>query len=318
MIARRLPLAAFAAATLFTSVAFSAPAFAQGTITIEVPPAIPPILPDATLAVTARLEGAPTLAPPTLADIKTRAVNEIAKRQATLLDLTAKLAAAKSDCGQNGAVSANVSATQAGLTTLGATIAADTDLAKAKIDFRAIFGSYRVYLLVTPRAHIALNCDNHMFYGVNLKASAARLAAAIVVAQAKGIDTTLASANLAQAQAAIDPAVARDVAALNSVMGLVPDLGNAAVLAANTAVLRAARNEEQAADSALDGARALLKSGWESLRGANAAAKVVRKAEHEAAKNAREAQRNALKAARDAAKSARQAAKHGGAVVVSH
>ena len=288
---------------------------AQQQITIEVPPTAAPILPNALLAPDARIESLATFPPPTLAELKAKAANEIAKRQVTLSGLAAKLSLVKSDCGQNAAVSQNISATQSGLTTLGATIASDTDLAKAKVDYRSIFGSYRVYALVAPRTHITLNCDNHQTYANNLKASAARLAAAITVAQSKGIDTTVASADLAQATAALDPAVARDVAAVNSVVGLIPDQGDRNLLAANTVALQSAHNQEVAGDSALDGARLLLKAGWESLRGNRSAVAAANRA----ARDANKAARDAAKAIRDANKAARAAAKaNRGVVVVGH
>ena len=324
MTTHRIALALLTSASLLAPATLAlSSAHAQDVITIEVPPTAPPILSDATLTVQAKVESAPVFPPVTLAEIKTRAVDALNKRQASLAAITAQLRAARADCGQNQAVLANIAATQTGLLALGAAIAADIDLTKAKNDYRMIFGSFRVYALVVPRTHIALNCDNHLFYGNNLKANGARLAAAIAVAQSRGVDTSVASANLAQALAAIDPAVARDQAAVASVMGLLPDQGNRAQLASNTAALQAARTQEVGADASLDGARSLLKAGWESLRNVrnatHAARVVVRDAEHaakEADRSAAKALRDAAKAQREAEKDARKAAKHGGGVVV--
>ena len=198
--------------------------------------------------------------------VKVKAAAEIAKRQVTLTKLAATLASRTNDCGSNGVMAGQISSTQTGLATLGSTIAADTDLTKARADYRLIFTDYRVYLLVAPKSSIVTNCDNHMGYANKLKESATKLAAAIANAKTKGKDTTVAEAQLASATAAIDPAVAQDQSAVNSVINLTPDKGDKTVQASNTAALDAAHASEKNADTQLDGARASLRAGFGSLR----------------------------------------------------
>ena len=116
---------------------------------------------------------------------------------------------------------------------------------------RSIFINYRVYMLVAPKAGKVIRCDVQVLRNEALTVEGAKLQVSIDEAKAKGVDTTAAQAakDAAMAQlAGINPSVA-----LPPIMGLVPDKGDKAVAASNTAAL-------SSADAVLDGTYGAQKS----------------------------------------------------------
>ena len=247
--------------------------------------------------------------------IRSKGAAEIAKRQGSLTSTQAKLASQKADCGFNAARAAEATATSAGLTALGNQLAATTDLPTARTLYGKIFTDFRVYLVVLPKAGKAMRCDNALESIAKFNESALKVQAEIDAAKAKGANTTAAQALKDAAVASV--AVLNPAAAITPCMGLLPDLGNKTVQAANAAAL-------QSCDASLDSVFASLKSARAQLEQARAALKSARKTDKESDKDAakakrevdkalREVQRDADKALRevqrDADKAAREAAK---------
>lgn len=284
-----------------------APADAQTVSIVFVEPVVPTQTDGAAIAESQALS-----APGRLVDVKNRAVSEIAQRQRTLADLTAKVSVSKRDCGTNGVMLAEIAATASGLTALGQTIAAETDLTRARAEFQQIYTSFRVYLLVAPKAGKVVRCDAQLVRIDELRSDAAKVQAAIDAAKAAGVDTAAAQLALHQAVAslgAINPAVA-----LAGITGLVPDRGVDAVRNVNSAALKAA-------DVALDATNRALRSVQDQLAAARKAAqrsdrdgenarreleKTQKKAEHDADKAHRELEKARKKADHDAEKDRRE------------
>ena len=287
-----------------------APAHAQTVSIVFVEPVVPTQTDAAAIA-----ESQAPGAPGRLTDVKIKATSEIAQRQLTLADLTAKVSSSRRDCGTNGVMLAEIAATASGLTALGQTIAAETDLTRARAEFQQIYTSFRVYLLVAPKAGKVVRCGAQLVRIDELRTDAAKVQAAIDAAKAAGVDTTAAQLVLNQAVAslgAINPAVA-----LAGITALVPDRGVDAVRNANSAALKAA-------DAALDATNRALRSVQDQLAAARKAAQrsdrdgdkarreleqTQKKAEHDAKKARREVEQAQKKSDHDAEKARRDAEK---------
>ena len=248
---RRIATATLAFATLTATLGLSPRAFADDAQPLPV--AEPVVLTQTSPEAKAEALVVKTSVDPAtrLADVKAKGAAAIAKRQATLAELSGKIAGQAKDCGSNAAMTTEITNTSTGLTTVGASLAAATDLKVAKDLYRSIFIDYRVYMVVAPKAGKVIRCDAQLLRSDALNAEGAKLQVSIDEAKAKGVDTTAAQAakDAAMAQlAGINPA-----AALPPIMGLVPDKGDKAVAASNTAALRGA-------DAVLDGTYAAQKS----------------------------------------------------------
>jgi hypothetical protein len=261
----------------------------------------------------AQQEKKPQASPDNLAALKAKAAESIAKRQRDLASWSAKLTAAKTDCGQNAAALSRIGATQASLTTLGASIAASTTVEAAKPLYQQVFTHQRVYLVVSPVVHTALACDNQLARATRQTTNVAELNTKIAAAKAKGVNTAPAEAFLAQVTPQIEAGKATATAAAASLSGLVPDQGNEATKAANEAAVNGAKAGIRAADASFDNAASLLKQATKALGGeAKTEAsekKAEKKAEHEKKKAEKEAEKEAKKAEREAAKANRERGK---------
>ena len=262
-----------------------APAGAQTVSIVFVEPAVPTQTDAAAVA-----ESQASSAPGRLTDVKNKSTSEIAQRQLTLADLTAKVSSSKRDCGTNGVMLAEIGATASGLTALGQTIAAETDLTRARAEFQQIYTSFRVYLLVAPKAGKVVRCDAQLVRIDEIRTDAAKVQAAIDAARAGGVDTAAAQLALNQALAslgAINPAVA-----LAGITGLIPDRGVEAVRNGNAAALKAA-------DVALDATNRALRSVQDQLA---AARKAAQRSDRDGDKTRRELEQAKKKADHDAEK----------------
>ena len=173
--------------------------------------------------------------PDRLGDLKAKAAAAVSARLTLLGSFGPRLAAAKGDCGTNATVSGLISQTTSGETTLSATISAETDLVKARAEYKQIFESYRVYALVGPKTGLTLNCDNFSAYAAKLTTEATRLQGRIDSAKATGTDVS--AAQTAHDTAVTETATITSAAttALNSVIGLNPDKGDKTLIASNRA-----------------------------------------------------------------------------------
>ena len=158
-----------------------------------------------------------------------------------------------------------ITSTVAAETALQATIAADTDLTKARADYKQIFENYRVYALVAPKTSLTLSCDNLNAYATKLGAEAARLQSAIDAAKAKGGDVSVAQNAHDAALTQSSAFVAAAKTAVGSVMALTPDKGDKSLIASNKAAVNAAHAAMKAQHDAGRTAHETLKSGYAAL-----------------------------------------------------
>lgn len=285
-------------------------AYAQSDTTVLAPEPVVPTQNDPA----AKAEGAvskSTVDPATrLAEIKAKGATKISERQTTLTSMQGRLAQQTKDCGSNAAMSAEIASTSASLATVGTSLAAATDVNAAKVLYKSIFIDHRVYLLVAPKAGKVIRCDSQLARTDALTAEAAKLQTAIDEAKAKGVDT-------AAAQAAKDAATAllatiNPAPALGGIMGLVPDKGDKAVQASNTAALNAAdaaldasSAQQRSVNQQLDAARKLLRESSSTTRSSVAVAKkadaAAKKAEQQAVVAQRQADRASAKSSRNRA-----------------
>ena len=168
----------------------------------------------------------------------------IANRQTVLDGVGARLASSPA-CDNGGAVADIIASSKSGLANLGTTIATQTDNSDLARQSRSIYIDYRVYALVSPQAHITSACGH-------VTDAAARLQKVIDGLKAKVAARTTdpgdgAAATLDDAAAKVAAATSSANAAAASVAGLRPDHGDAGVAQSNTATLRSAQDQIQAA-----------------------------------------------------------------------
>jgi hypothetical protein len=291
---RRLPSTAlFSLVFAAGALGFAAPSQAQEATDMPLPVAEPavPSQNDPSAKTESAVSKSTTDPAARLSEIKAKGASAIAARQTTLTSVSTKLSQATTDCGSNAQMTAELSATSAGLNTVGSTLASSTELTVAKNLHRSIFIDYRVYLVVAPKAGKVIRCNTQLVRNAALAAEGAKLQASIDAAAAKG-------ANVASAQSAKDAAMAsltliNPAPALSSVMGLVPDKGDKAVQAANAAALQqsdslldATYAQQKTVNQQFNSARKLLAEANKGDRAADKAAKDAAQAEAKAVKEA--------------------------------
>jgi hypothetical protein len=136
----------------------------------------------------------------------------------------------------------------AGLTTLKATIDADTTIASLRTDIAKIAPDYRVYLLVVPKTHIVAAADGAAKTSARFVPLASELQNIINLAKADGKDVTAAQAKLDDLNAKVSQANGLIAPVAGSVLPLSPADWNSG----------AAKPVMQAARQSLHQARNLL------------------------------------------------------------
>jgi hypothetical protein len=127
---------------------------------------------------------------------------EINRRFATLNSLTAKITSSKvMTSADKAALQSEIGSTRSGLTSLEATIDAETGIAALKLDITKIAADYRVYLLVAPQVNLVNAADGVLAAQTRFATVNTNLAARI--AKAAGKDTTAAQADLDAMNAAV-------------------------------------------------------------------------------------------------------------------
>ncbi len=228
-------------------------------------PAVPGA--DESAAVTAETaaELTPPTAPTRLTEIKVKGAAAIAARLTRISVLNARVAAVKGDCGDITALQAQLSTDTAGLTALNATLAAETDIIKARAEYRQIYIGFRIYALQSPKTNVVVRCGSSAARIVALRADAAAIQLKITEATTAGRDASASQALVTSATTKFTAAAALATAASNSVIALVPDQGNAAAFAANKVVLGSADAQLKQANAQLDQARAELAAARKAL-----------------------------------------------------
>ena len=138
-----------------------------------------------------------------------------------------------------------------GLTALGATIAADTDMTTLRNDVHRIADDYRVYVLVTPQVHLTIAADRVDAIAALFTPIENKLQAAVHTAKAKGKDVTAAQAALDDLKAKVAGADAAVSHVPSQVLVLTPEgyPANRSTLLAARASLQTARGDLSAARS---------------------------------------------------------------------
>ena len=133
---------------------------------------------------------------------------EINRRLATLNDLSARVSSSKVLTGSDAAaLTVEIGSTRAGLTSLKATIDAETSIPALKVDIVKIATDYRVYLLVVPQVNLVSGSDAVLASQARFATLNTNLTARIAAAKAKGKDVTAAQADLDKMNAAVTAAV---------------------------------------------------------------------------------------------------------------
>jgi hypothetical protein len=249
-----------------------------------------------------------TVSSKSLSWLQTTGSAAIAKRQTTLSGLSTKLSVQKKDCGANAAVQAEVSRTSTSLNTLGAALAASTDVKAARTFYRQIFGEHRVYALVVPKVGVVERCDTQLLRSEALGAEATRLQGLIDKAKAEGVNVIV--AQLAKDSAVATLSTVNPVPSQATVISLVPDRGDKALLGANSSALKAANAQldasllqQRTVNAQLDAVRAALR---QDLKVDAAQDKLNAKLAIDARKAAAAAERAAQQAAALAAREAKR------------
>jgi hypothetical protein len=176
---------------------------------------------------------------------KSRADQEIKRRIDALNALATRVSAMKhvSDADKS-SLTASIQSQIATLTALQAKIDADTDIATLKADIQSITKSYRIFLLILPKARITAAGDRIADVAATLTTLAGKLQARI---SATTGDTSALTASLSDMNAKITDATAQASASITEVAPLVPDNGDTGVTASNAAALKDARSKIEAA-----------------------------------------------------------------------
>lgn len=141
------------------------------------------------------------------------------------------------------------------LTTLKATIDADTSTTSLKTDAQSITKAYRIYALILPQASIMAAADRVLDIVSEFNTVAAKIQTYVTTAQSNGTDVSAAVSALADLSAKTADATAQADVAISEVASLQPDQGVAATMQANTAALKDAQSKIKAATADLVTAR---------------------------------------------------------------
>ena len=141
------------------------------------------------------------------------------------------------------------------LTTLQQKLENDTSTAMARDDDQSITKSYRIYALVLPQGQITATADRALTIATSMTTLGTDLQSRISQAQSAGQDAASLQSALSDLTAKVSDAQRNAETAITEVAGLVPDQGNAAQLASNTATLKDARAKIKTANQDLIAAR---------------------------------------------------------------
>ena len=191
-----------------------------------------------------------------LASIVSRSGTEISTRIDALNALSTRVQAMVNvSATEKASLASEVSAQTSALTTLKTKIDADTDAATARADEKTITADYRIYALVIPRGYVVAAADRVSTISSMMTALQAKLATRISTDQSAGKDVSSLSGPMTDITAKVSDATAQATTAQSSVVPLVPDQGNATVIASNKATLVSSRTDLKASASDLKIAR---------------------------------------------------------------
>lgn len=187
---------------------------------------------------------------------------EINRRFATLDQLASKISASKTLTSSHAAtLNVEINSTRTGLTSLKATIDAETSIPALRADIVKIATEFRVYLLVVPQVNLVNAADAVVASQTTFGKVNTNLIARIAAAKAAGKDVTAAQADLDAMNASVTAAV-----------------GLATPLPAALLPLTAAQYNAGTAGPILTSARTALGQARDDLKSAVASAKACRDA----------------------------------------
>ncbi|MGD0249018.1 MAG: hypothetical protein ABSB75_08210 [Candidatus Limnocylindrales bacterium] len=187
---------------------------------------------------------------------------EINRRFATLDQLASRVSGSKTLTSSDAAaLTAEIGSTKSGLTSLKATIDAETSIPALRADIVKIATDYRVYVLVVPQVNLVSAADAVIASQTVFSKINTNLTARIAAAKAAGKDVTAAQADLDKMNAAVTAAV-----------------GLASPLPAALLPLTPAQYNGGTAGPVLTGARTALGQARDQLKAARADAKACRDA----------------------------------------
>jgi len=187
---------------------------------------------------------------------KDRAHQEIDRRILNLNGLIARVQAMLNlSPADKASIVATLTAQVNALTALKAEIDADADADALKADTKSISDSYRLYALIMPQGAIIAAADRIVTVSAKLRLIALKFETRIAAAAAAGNDVAAARALLDGYNAKIADASLQAQAAVNAIVKLVPDEGDAAKRAANLKALKDARTQIVLAQKDLAAAR---------------------------------------------------------------
>ncbi len=153
------------------------------------------------------------------------------------------------------AISATLASQVTALGALKVKIDADTDADTLKEDVKSITGSYRIYALIMPQGAIITAADRIVTIAGKFHLIAAKLDTRIAAAGTAGNDVVAVKAMLDEYNAKVADASLQAQAAVNAIVALVPDNGDADKMKANTKALQGARAQIVVAQKDLQTAR---------------------------------------------------------------
>lgn len=239
-------------AALALSGSMMAPLFASAqNVTMPAPGAAP-----APTSVAAPAPVAPATATPKMLAAIAKADKEIDRRIAALNELQTRVdAMQRVTANFKQTLSTNIGNQITGLTQLKTKIDADTDAATLKTDIKTVTDSYRVYMLVLPQARIAASADREVTLITMMNQLGGKLQARVAAAQSAGADVSKLLAALTDMSTKLSDANTQSQASVSVSANLMPDNGDATKQAQNTAALKTAKGDLDAAQKDLVAAR---------------------------------------------------------------
>jgi hypothetical protein len=201
-----------------------------------------------------------------------RADQEIERRITNLNALSTRIGAMKNvSATEKTSLQASITSQISTLTTLKATIDAETVAANLKTDIQSITKDYRIYMLVLPQGRIAAATDRVLTIVGDMQALAPELQTRITAAASAGKDMTAANAAYTDMQAKIADANTQATAAVTETASLTPDQGNTTIAASNTAAIKDAAAKIKTATTDLKAARADIQIILKAVKGTGSA-----------------------------------------------
>jgi hypothetical protein len=182
--------------------------------------------------------------------IITRGNSEISRRLSSLGGLSSKISSAsKLSSADQASLSSEVSTEVSGLTSLKATLDADTTVSAAQTDAQSIINGYRVYALIVPKVNLVKTADDQQAAEAKLTGLAAKLQARITAAQTDGKSVASIQSSLTEMTAKINAARTISSQIESSVINLQPSdyNSNHSVLSGDRDQLKTGQTDLQAA-----------------------------------------------------------------------